>query len=140
MTEKSIFLISMLLFIFFGLISCASTGETRVDTNQGTVTVSDLIVEQEGVLPGSFSDGKGQLFVEYPDRCFEAGIEGAVEITIDIRETGEIIDARVTRGIGGGCDEAALATIRNSEFEPALDLEDGMPVTVRHFVVVIFSQ
>ncbi|CAN5314832.1 hypothetical protein BH23BAC3_BH23BAC3_21620 [soil metagenome] len=139
MTGKSFFSISILLFFISGLISCATTGETRVDSNQGTVSVSDLIIEQEGVLPGSFSDGKGQLFVEYPDRCYEAGIEGAVEITIDIRETGEIIDARVTRGIDEGCDEAALATIRNSEFNPAMGI-DGMPMTARHIVLVTFSQ
>lgn len=138
MKGNSFFSTSIILLIISGLLSCATTSETRVDSNQGTVTVSDLMLEQEGVLPGSFSNGKSQLFVEYPDRCYEAGIEGAVEITIDIRETGEIIDARVTRGIGGGCDEAALATIRNSEFSPAMDIE-GMPVTARHIVLITFS-
>jgi len=140
MTRKPFYSTSVLILIYFGLISCGTTDVTRVDTNQGTVTVSDLMLEQTGILPASFSDGKGQLFVEYPESCYEEGIEGAVEIALDIRDTGEIIDARVTRGIGGGCDEAALATIRNSEFEPAMSLEDGRPMTARHMVLITFIQ
>lgn len=139
MARENFFSISLFSLFLFGIISCATTNETQVESNQGTVTVSDPATEQEGLLPASFSDGVRSLFVEYPDGCYEDGIEGMVEISINIRETGELIDARVERGIGGGCDESALATIRNSEFEPAIDM-DGMPITARHIVLVTFSR
>jgi len=128
----------IIIFIQFTLMSCATTDGTRVDTNQGTVIVSELVVEQEGVLPGSFRDGTRSLFIEYPDSCYEEGIEGMVEIIVNIRDTGQLIGANVERGIGGGCDDAALATISESEFEPAMDME-GMPITARHIVLVTFS-
>jgi len=126
-------------FIQFTLISCATTDGTRVETNRGTVTVSSLIVEQEGVLPGSFRGGISSLFIEYPESCYEEGIEGMVEISVNIRDTGELIDSNVERGIGGGCDEAALETISESEFDPAMDME-GMAITARHIVLVTFYQ
>jgi TonB family protein len=135
-----VFAAVLIIFLMqFTFSSCATTDGTRVDTNRGTVTVYDLVVEQEGVLPGSFRDGTRSLFIEYPESCYNEGIEGMVEISVNIRDTGEMIDANVERGIGGGCDEAALAAIRDSEYDPAMDME-GMPVTTRHIVLVTFSQ
>ena len=139
MARESFISFTLFIFLLFLISSCATTDGTRVESNQGTVTVNDPVVEQEGVLPGSFREGVRSLFIEYPERCYGEGIEGMVEIIVDLRDTGEVIDARVERGIGGGCDESALATIRESEFDPSMNAE-GMPVAARHIVLVTFSQ
>lgn len=50
--------------------------------------------------------------INYPAAAREANIQGRVAITFIINEDGSISDAKVTRGIGGGCDEEALRVIR----------------------------
>ena len=55
------------------------------------------------LIPGSLMGGFESIRIEYPDLCWNAGIDGTVILFIDISESGEATDVRVTRGIGGGC-------------------------------------
>lgn len=138
MNQKRVVFLAFLVYTLLMFTSCASVDGTVVQSDRGTITVSSLTVDQEGLFPGTFRAGTGQLMIEYPERCYSAGIEGVVEIFVDIHDDGEVVQARVTRGIGGGCDEAALEAVRESLFNPAIDTE-GTPVTARHTIQVTFS-
>ena len=45
-----------------------------------------------------------------------AGIEGRVTVQFIVNEAGQVENPRVIRGIGGGCDEAALDAVKQAKF------------------------
>ena len=51
--------------------------------------------------------------VQYPEPARNGGIEGRVAIQFVVNEDGAITDVKLTRGIGGGCDEEALRVIKS---------------------------
>ena len=51
--------------------------------------------------------------LRYPDAARSAGIEGQVMIEFVVNEDGSVSNARVVRGIGGGCDEEALRMVNS---------------------------
>ncbi len=42
-------------------------------------------------------------------------IEGRVVVQFVVDENGQVVDPQIIRGIGGGCDEAALAAVKGIE-------------------------
>lgn len=78
--------------------------------------------------------------VNYPAKAREAGIQGTVWVTVTINEAGQLEQAVLSRGIGGGCDEEAVAAVQRGAkagFEPAM--RNGVPVKVRYEMPVRFS-
>jgi TonB family protein len=71
-------------------------------------------------------------FVEpkYTPEALAAGIEGEVGLEIVVSETGAFVSARITRRLGYGLDEAALAAVARWRFEPYRDA-DGRAAAVR---------
>ncbi len=55
---------------------------------------------------------------EYPDLAKKAGITGRVFVKVIVGADGKVKSAEVLRGIGGGCDEAALTAAKKSNFKP----------------------
>lgn len=49
--------------------------------------------------------------IKYPRLANEIGISGRVFLTFVVERDGSITDVKVTRGIGGGCDEEAVRVI-----------------------------
>lgn len=70
----------------------------------------------------------------YPQTAMDEGIEGDVHVKYDVAESGQVIDARVLRGIGGGCDEEALRLVRMLSFTPVRNR--GQRVT-SHFEIIL---
>lgn len=70
-----------------------------------------------------------QARIVYPRAARRAGIQGRVFVEFVVDERGEPGDIRVVRGIGGGCDEAAVRAVRESRFTPGY--VQGVPVRVR---------
>lgn len=74
--------------------------------------------------------------LEYPQIARMAGIEGRVVVQVTIDEEGRPIHPVVLRGIGGGCDEAAVAAIMNVRFTPGR--QRGRAVRVQYSITVHF--
>ncbi|MBI4727455.1 TonB family protein [candidate division TA06 bacterium] len=55
---------------------------------------------------------------EYPDLARKAGITGRVFVKVIVGADGKVKSAEVLRGIGGGCDEAAMEAAKKSNFKP----------------------
>ena len=51
--------------------------------------------------------------LHYPDAARENNITGRVIVKFVVDKKGRIRDARIIKGIGGGCDEEALRVIEN---------------------------
>jgi protein TonB len=49
--------------------------------------------------------------LRYPESARTNGIDGRVLVQFVVNEDGSVTDARVVRGIGGGCDEEALRMV-----------------------------
>ncbi|HCL57862.1 MAG TPA: hypothetical protein DHW82_12770 [Spirochaetia bacterium] len=74
---------------------------------------------------------------EYPDLARNAGIEGTVVLEVYIDEDGRVRKVIVLKGIGFGCDEAAVRKVESSSFIPAK--MNGKPVAVRQKITFEFK-
>jgi TonB family protein len=55
--------------------------------------------------------------LKYPKEAIEKKAEGVVIIKYDINHLGNVIDAKVIKSIGHGCDEEALRVVKLLHFE-----------------------
>jgi protein TonB len=74
--------------------------------------------------------------IQYPQAAKDARIEGRVVIQFIVDEQGNVIEPTVLRGIGGGCDEAALNAIKGVKFNPGM--QRGRAVKVQLQIPIVF--
>jgi len=80
-----------------------------------------------------------QLNIRYPDAAREQKIGGTVLVSVVINEKGEMEDAFIHEGIGGGCNDEALRAVKlldKTGFEPGR--LKGKPVTVKYDMPITF--
>lgn len=124
----------------------AQTSESKVQTksakNREGVKENGVftVVEQMPEFPG----GENARFeflsknIVYPTLAAENGIQGTVYLSFIVKKDGRITDARILRGIGGGCDEEALRVVRNMPpWKPGK--QNGKHVDVLFNMPVIFK-
>lgn len=75
--------------------------------------------------------------VTYPSFAKKAGVEGKVYLLAYINENGSVDDVKVIKGIGAGCDEAAIDAIKKSKFNPGKN--KGAPVKVKLSLTINFK-
>lgn len=98
------------------------------------------VVEEMPNFPG----GEEKLFeylqknIKYPPVARENGIQGRVYVTFVVDKDGKIKEAKVLRGIGGGCDEEALRVVRSMPDWKA-GRQNGRNVQVQYNLPVNFS-
>ncbi len=78
-----------------------------------------------------------QKKIVYPEFAVRAGIQGKVFVTAIIDEQGNVISAEVTKGIGGGCDEAAVKAVMATKFKPGK--QRGRAVKVQLSLPIFFK-
>jgi TonB family protein len=66
----------------------------------------------------------------YPRSAAEANAEGSVDLLVDIGADGEVADVDVVRWAGFGLDDAAIATVRQLHFRPAMRSRVTVPMRV----------
>jgi TonB family protein len=91
--------------------SAYKTENAQVVEDQETVFT---IVEEMPSFPGG-ETARNKYLAEnlvYPKQATESGIEGTVFVSFIVDTKGNITEAKVLRGIGGGCDEEALRVIK----------------------------
>ncbi|GAB5410812.1 MAG: energy transducer TonB [Balneolaceae bacterium] len=94
-----------------------------------------VVVETMPQLQGGLADL--QRKVKYPEMARRAGIEGRVTIQFIVNEQGRVENPRVIRGIGGGCDEAALEAVKQAKFSPGM--QRGRAVRVQYSLPIVFK-
>lgn len=75
--------------------------------------------------------------IKYPEIAKRAGIEGRVFVKAFIDENGNVAGSEIMKGIGAGCDEAALFAVKNTEFEPGR--VNGKAVKVQITIPIMFK-
>lgn len=78
-----------------------------------------------------------QSKIVYPEIAKRAGVEGRVYILAFVDENGNVTKAEVIKGIGAGCDEAALDAVKKTKFKPGK--QRGKPVKVQVSIPVVFK-
>lgn len=91
----------------------------------------------------SFPGGEQEMFrfirqnLQYPTVAATAGIQGVVNLQFIVDVDGSIDDITVVRGIGGGCDEAAVDVVKKMpKWIPGE--QNGIPVAVRYNLPIRF--
>jgi protein TonB len=95
-------------------------GEADLPVEAGGGVVRPEVIESSRVLP------------VYPEEAQRAGLQGLVVLKVEIDERGRVGDVEVVRGMGHGCDEAAVAAVRQWRFRPAT--RNGTPIKVFHVI------
>jgi protein TonB len=78
-----------------------------------------------------------QKRIVYPELAKRAGIDGRVLVLAFVDESGNVTKAEVIKGIGLGCDEAAINAILQTKFKPGK--QRGKPVKVKVTIPVTFK-
>ncbi len=78
-----------------------------------------------------------QSKIVYPEIAKRAGVEGKVFVLAFVDENGTVTKVTLTKGIGAGCDEAAMEAVRNTKFKPGK--QRGKPVKVQVQIPVVFK-
>lgn len=80
--------------------------------------------------------GEIQKKIVYPEIAKRAGVEGKVYVLAFVDESGVVTDAKIIKGIGAGCDEAALDAVKKTKFKPGK--QRGKAVKVQVSIPVVF--
>jgi len=104
--------------------SVQKTSSVPAGKNAKSVTKSAIIeaedaevltvVEEMPSFPGGDTERNKFLAenIVYPRQAAENGLQGTVYISFIVNSDGKITDAKILRGIGGGCDEEALRVVK----------------------------
>lgn len=93
-----------------------------------------VVVEKMPELKGGIA--AVMKHITYPEIARKAGLEGRVYVQFVIDERGKVHNPVVVRGIGGGCDEAAVEAVKKVTFTPGL--QRGKPVKVKYSLPIMF--
>lgn len=111
------------------------------------IEVEEKVVEQEAAptyfvaveeMPEPIGGIKAiQEKITYPEIAKRAGVEGKVYVLAFVDESGNVTKAQILKGIGAGCDEAALNAVEKTKFKPGK--QRGVPVKVQVSIPIIFK-
>ena len=85
-------------------------GSNKSVDDQDVFTIVEEMPEYPGGEPARIKFLQDN--VNYPPLAQKRGIQGTVYITFVIDEKGNVINAKVLRGVGGGLDEEALRVVK----------------------------
>jgi protein TonB len=118
------------------LIELEEKGLERVKTIKQPKSQEDFI--KVDVFPEPIGGIEGiQNKMEYPVKAIEQEIEGKVYVLAFVNESGDVDDAQVILGIGGGCDEEALRAVKETKFTPGM--HNGKYVKVQVAIPIVFK-
>lgn len=99
---------------------------------------SDSIYLEVEKMPEPVGGMEGIMkLVVYPPEAMEKQIQGMVVVSGVIDEKGNVISPKVEKGIGYGCDEAALKALTATKWVPGV--HKGKKVKVRVALPVMFK-
>ena len=78
--------------------------------------------------------------IVYPPLAREADVQGTVYMSFVVDESGQVVDVKVERGIGFGCDEESVRVVSKIPKFKKPGRNDGQPVKVRFNIPIKFVQ
>lgn len=98
------------------------------------------VVEVDPEFPGGMEALTKYLSenIKYPEQAKKDKIQGKVYISFVVEKDGSVADAKVLRGIGGGCDEEALRVV-NAMPKWTPGKQRNTPVRVQYNLPIVFK-
>ncbi len=110
---------------------------TVIETRKDVFTVVEHQPEFVGGMKALSAYVNNNL--KYPEPARLAGVEGKVYLNFVVDKEGGIHDVKVLKGLGFGCDEAAIRLVaKMPKWKPGS--QDGKPVAVSYNIPIQFKQ
>ena len=122
--------------------SAYPAGEVKVEPPKVEEKKKEVIDETFYVAVDMMPEPTGgiesiQKKIIYPSEARRDKVEGKVIVKVFVDEAGSVRRAEIVKGIGSGCDEAAIAAVRNSRFRPGK--MNGKVVKVQLAISLVFK-
>ena len=120
--SKGIGIFSLILFIL-SISTFAS--------NDGYVPAAEVMPSPVGGMKAIYKN------IEYPEHAKKQGVQGKVYAMIYVSEDGKVNDVKIIKGLGYGCNEAAIEGIKKTLFNPGehkgkkLKVKFAIPITFK---------
>jgi len=130
-------------FFIIVIMLCGLTS-VRAYNISGNLDLTNMFLQDDGYL--AFAEkmpevvgGLDALYknLVYPPGAIKTGVQGRVFVLAFIAEDGALEDVKVLRGIGGGCDEAAVDAVKRSKFKGGS--HEGKPAKVKLSLTINFK-
>ena len=115
---------------FFGL--CFLFPQEAIVDQHGVYIVCEKMPEIEGGIKAV------QKIIKYPLKAKALGVQGVVYVQFIVDEKGEIVEPKLIKKLGAGCDEEALRILKKIKFKPGY--VKGKPVKSRFTLPIRFTQ
>ena len=125
-TIKTFFVFSIMV-----LLSTATSLTSGTNQNGQYLAFAEVMPEPIGGI------GAIVKTIKYPDLAKRNNVEGKVYVLAHINENGVAEDVKVVRGIGAGCDEAAIEAVKNAKYNPGQN--KGQNVKVKLTMAITFK-
>ncbi len=125
-------------------------GDTELDVNETIAApppppAKEEEVEEEPVFfvaveqtPDPIGGIEGiQKRIVYPEIAKRAGVQGRVFVKAFVDENGNVVKVELIKGIGAGCDEAAMEAVKATKFVPGK--QRGKAVKVQVAIPILFK-
>jgi len=116
-----------IIFIMFNLIITADTAYCQEDPY---LPFAEVMPAPVGGMKAIYEK------IVYPEIAKNNGIKGKVYLMVFINENGAVEDVKVLKGIGGGCNEAAISGVRSVKFSSGKN--NGKPVKIKLSLAINF--
>ena len=112
MQKFSYYVVLLILVGFFSSnFSPADQNLNALTEGNEYLAFAEKMPAPQGGLPAIYKK------ITYPKIAKKAGIEGKVYVLAFVNENGGVDEVKVVRGIGGGCDEAAVEAVKATKFD-----------------------
>jgi TonB family protein len=123
------------IILFDQFLFCAGSNVSQY----GEGVYVDIHIEEPILSEGVAYDTPPKIIKLVKPRCpriaRRARIEGKVKLAIQIDENGDVINARVLKGLGAGCDLSAVEAAYQCKFLPASKKGTSIKAWVEYTVI-----
>ena len=122
--------INTFLFLISLLTLALYSQNTQAQTDK-YLPFAQVMPEPVGGLQAIYSK------ITYPEMARKAGVEGKVYVLVYVNQNGGVDNVKVIKGIGAGCDQAAIRGVEKTKFTAGKN--DGKPVNVKLSLAIVFK-
>ena len=123
--------IKILSFATILIVTPVAVSQQAVMDQDGIYLVCEKMPEIKGGLKAL------SKIIKYPKEAKKLGVQGVVYVQFIVDEKGAVVDPKLIRKLGAGCDEEALRALEKLKFNPGY--VQGKPVKARFTLPIRFA-